>query len=127
METAVQKIAALSFIVVGLSHVLRPRVWAQFFSDLSRRGETASFYIVLMHLPMGAVIVAFHDVWRWPDVVLTVIGWGYVAKSLVYGLFPAFGLRMLARSSPERAWEFAAGGLPLTAYGCWLAYTAFAA
>ena len=127
METAIQKIAALSFIVVGLSHVLRPRVWAQFFNDLAARGETASLYIVLMHLPMGALVVAFHNVWRWPGVVLTIIGWGYVLKSLVYALFPAFGVRMLARTSQERAWEFALPGLFLTAYGGWLASAAFGA
>jgi uncharacterized protein YjeT (DUF2065 family) len=127
METAIEKMAALSFIVVGLSHIFRPRVWAQFFTDLARRGETASLYVVLMHLPVGTLIVAFHNVWHWPGVVLTVIGWGYVAKSLVYGLFPAFGLRMLSRVSTDRASGFIVPGLLLTAYGGWLAYRAFGA
>ncbi len=125
METAIQKIAALSFIVVGLSHVFRPRVWAQFFADLARRGETASLYIVLMHLPVGALIVAFHNVWRGAGLVVTIIGWGYVVKSLVYALFPAFGLRQIARVSVERAWEFAIPGLLMAGYGGWLAYRSF--
>lgn len=125
MEIAIQKLAAVSFIIIGLSHIFRPRVWAQFFIDLSRKGETASFYVVLMHLPMGALIVGFHNVWHGHAIVLTLIGWGYLVKSFVYALFPAHGLRMLARTSIERAWEFAVAGLLLFGYGCWLAYKAF--
>ena len=125
METAIQKIAAVSFIIIGLSHIFRPRVWAQFFIDLSRRGETASFFIVLMHLPMGAAIVGFHNVWRGHAVVLTLIGWGYLLKSLIYSLFPAFGLRMIARVSVERSWEFVPAGMLMAAYGGFLAYMSF--
>ena len=127
MEIAVQKIVAVSFIIIGLSHVFRPRVWAQFFIDLSRRGEAASLLIVLMTLPLGALIVGFHNVWRGHGLVVTLIGWGYLLKSLVYALFPAFGARMLARVSIEKAREFAIPGLAMTAYGGWLAYAAFGA
>lgn len=127
METSIQKIAAISFLVVGLSHVFRPRVWAQFFTDLGRKGEAASLFIVLLHLPMGALIVAFHNVWTGAPLVLTLVGWGYVLKSLVYALFPAYGLRMISRASVERAWGFAVTGALMAAYGGWLALSSFRA
>ena len=125
MESSIQIIAGVSFLVVGLSHVFRPRVWAQFFIDLRERGEVASFHVALMNLPLGTLIVAFHNVWRGAGLVLTLIGWAYILKSLVYFVWPRHGLRMLARVSLERAWEFAAGGVPLAAYGGFLLYTAF--
>lgn len=125
MESSIEVVAGISFLVVGLSHLMRPRVWAQFFIDLRERGEVASFHVALMHLTLGALIVAFHNVWRGAGLVLTLVGWAYVLKSLVYFVWPRHGLRMLARVSTERAWEFAAGGVALAAYGGFLLYTAW--
>jgi hypothetical protein len=31
METSIQKLVAISYLVIGLSHIVQPRVWAQFF------------------------------------------------------------------------------------------------
>lgn len=122
MEQSIRMIAGLSFVIVGLSHVARPRAWARFFIALAEKGEVGSFLVALLHLPVGALIVSLHNVWSGPHVVLTLIGWGYVTKSLVYFVFPGFAARVLARTSEERAWEFAAGGVPLAAYGAFLLY-----
>ena len=46
MESSIQIIAGVSFLVVGLSHLFRPRVWAQFFIDLRERGEVARLHEV---------------------------------------------------------------------------------
>lgn len=32
MPLAVQKLAAITFFLIGASHVLQPRVWAEFWS-----------------------------------------------------------------------------------------------
>ena len=123
MESGVEKIAAVCFVVIGLSHVVRPRAWAQFFMILSSKGEAGSFFTALLHLPIGALIVAFHNVWQGVPLVLTLIGWGYVIKSLVYFTFPGFGVRVLSRVSAERSWEFAIPGVLMVAYGGLLAYS----
>lgn len=34
MEIAIEKFAAINFIVMGLSHVIRPGAWVQFFQML---------------------------------------------------------------------------------------------
>lgn len=124
MERSIEIAVAVGFLVIGLSHLFQPRVWAQYFIDLRERGEVASFHVALMHLPLGALIVAFHNVWSGTGLVLTVIGWAYVLKSLVYFVWPRYGLRVLARVSVERAWGFAAAGALLIGYGAFLLYSA---
>jgi hypothetical protein len=111
METSIEKLVALSFLVTGLSHLLQPRAWAEFFIMLREKGETGSFINALLHFPMGALIVSFHNVWHgWP-LLVTLIGWSLVIKSTLYLTFPKVGLRSLARVSVERSWEFAVAGV----------------
>jgi len=111
MEDSVEKFVALSFLVTGLSHILQPRVWAEFFIGLREKGEVGSFLNGLLHFPMGAFIVSFHNVWHgWP-LLVTLIGWGLVIKSLVYLTCPKHGVKMLAPISVERSWEFVVAGV----------------
>src|SRR5215813_8269238 len=111
MELAVQKLAIVNFFVIGLSHIIQPRAWAQFFIDIREKGATGSFIIAFMHLPFGALIVAFHNVWHGLPMILTFIGYGSLLKSLVYFVFPKRGLKSLSRVSLEKSWEFVAGGI----------------
>src|SRR5215213_2157841 len=111
MELAVTRLAIICFFVIGVSHVVQSRVWAQFFIGLHGKGEVGSFLNALLHLPLGVLIVSCHNVWHGLPVVLTLIGWGLVLKSLIYFVFPRYGLRMLARISTERSWESVAAGI----------------
>ena len=111
MEIAVTILAIVCFLVTGVSHVLQSRVWARFFMYLHSKGEVGSFLNALLHFPLGVLIVSFHNVWRGFPVVLTLIGWGLVLKAVVYFVFPGYGVKVLARVSIERAWEFVVAGL----------------
>ena len=111
MELAVTKLASICFFVIGISHILQSRVWAQFFIDMRAKGEVASFLNALLHFPLGVLIVSFHNVWHGLPVVLTLIGWGLVLKSFIYFVFPRHGLRMLARVSMEKSWELVVAGV----------------
>lgn len=111
MEVAVTKLAIVCFFVIGVSHIVQPRVWVQFFMDLHSKGEVGSFLNALLHFPLGVLIVAFHNVWHGLPIVLTLIGWGLVLKSFIYFVFPGRGVRMLARVSMERSWEFVVAGV----------------
>ena len=110
MELAVTKLAIICFFVIGVSHIVQSRVWAQFFIDLHGKGEVGSFLNALLHFPLGVLIVSFHNVWHGLPVVLTLIGWGLVLKSFIYFVFPKYGLKMLARISMERSWESVVAG-----------------
>jgi len=111
MESAIQKLAIINFFVIGLSHIVQPRVWAQFFIDIREKGATGSFIAAFIHFPLGALIVAFHNVWQGLPMIFTLIGYGLVLKSLVYFVFPKRGLKSLSRTSIERSWEYVAAGI----------------
>lgn len=57
------------------------------------------------------LIVAFHNVWHGAPLVLTLVGYSLVLKSLGYFVFPKRGLKTLSRVSLERSWEFVVAGL----------------
>ena len=111
MEVAVTKLAIICFLIIGISHVVQPRVWVQFFMDLHSKGEVGSFLNALLHFPLGIIIVSFHNVWHGLPIVLTLMGWGLVLKSFIHFVFPRHGVKILARTAVERSWEFVVAGV----------------
>jgi hypothetical protein len=111
METSVEKLAAICFLVTGLSHIAQPRVWVRFFIMLREKQEVGSFLNGLVHFPLGAIIVAFHNVWHGFPMIVTIIGWGLVLKSTIYFVYPRHGVRMLAAISLEKSWQFVVAGV----------------
>ena len=125
MEQAIQVFAAVGFLVIGLSHLGQPKAWVAFFQALAARGTAGVFLEGLLLLNFGAIIVAFHDVWHGPAVVLTLIGWAQVLKGLSRLVAPQLGLRGLQRVTMERAWYFQVGGvfaLGLSGFLWWLRF-----
>lgn len=111
METSVEKLVAINFLVIGLSHLLQPRIWVRFFIMLREKGEVGSFLNGFVHFPLGAFVVAFHNVWHGViPTIVTFIGWGLVVKSTIYFTCPRFGTKMLATVALERSWHFAVAG-----------------
>jgi CDP-diglyceride synthetase len=111
METAVEKLAAICILVTGLSHIIQPHAWAEFFIMLREKGRVGSILCGLLHFPLGVIIVAFHNVWHGLPIVVTIMGWALLLKSVLYLIYPAHGMRMLARVSVERSWEFVVAGV----------------
>lgn len=111
MELAVTNVAIICFFVIGVSHIVQPRVWTQFFIELHSKGKVGSFLNALLHFPLGVIIVSFHNVWSGLPVVLTLIGWGLVLKGFIYFAFPGYGVKMLSRVSMERSWGFVVAGV----------------
>jgi hypothetical protein len=62
---------------------------------------------------LGGVIVAFHNTWSGIPVLLTLVGWCLLIKRLIRFCAPNYALRMMARVSVERSWEFQAAGAAL--------------
>ena len=102
MEQAVQIFAIINFVVIGLSHIVQPKAWVEFFVLLRERGNAGVFATAFLSLVFGSIIVAFHNVWTGIPAVLTVVGWAQVLKALIYFTFPAYGLRKLQIPSHER-------------------------
>jgi hypothetical protein len=111
MEHAIQIYAIINLTVIGISHVVRPRVWVDLFVLLRERGEAGVFAIALLNLMFGSIIVAWHNVWTGLPLVLTVWGWANVLKAFLYFTFPAVGLRRIQSVSHERAGQIVGGGI----------------
>jgi hypothetical protein len=116
MERAVQVFAIVNFVVIGVSHVVRPRVWVDFFVRIRAHGEAGVFAVAFLSLIFGSIVVAFHPVWSGIPLVLTLVGWAQVVKALLYFTFPAYGLRKLQIPSPERPGLFALPGVVFLAF-----------
>ena len=116
MERAIEIYAGIQFLVIGLSHVCQPRAWVDFFVLLRSKGLPGVLANAFLSLVFGSIIVAFHNVWTGLPMVLTIVGWAQVVKSLVGFVLPQVSMRGLQRVSMERAWEFQVAGamfLPL--------------
>lgn len=111
MQTAVELFAVINFLIIGLSHIFAPRVWADFFERLRQWGEPGVFAVAFLSLMFGSIVTAFHNVWSGIPAVLTFLGWAQVLKALIYFVFPSFGLRRIAMVPPEKAHLFAYGGV----------------
>jgi hypothetical protein len=122
MERSVEILAIVFFGVVGLSHILQHKAWAEFFLLLRGKGEAGAFVDGFLNLPLAGFIIGFHNVWSGIPLVLTLVGWGLLIKSLIRFCAPKQALRLIARVSLERSWEFQIAGAFLVALAGLLGY-----
>jgi hypothetical protein len=122
VERAIELFACIQFLIVGLSHLLQPRVWVAFFIALRGKGLPGVFANGFLSLIFGSMIVAFHNVWTGLPMVLTVVGWAQVVKALVNFVAPKIALRGMQRIALDRAWEFQVAGAIALALSGLLAY-----
>ena len=111
MEAGIERLAALAFVITGLSHIAAPRAWARFFIAMREQGEVAGLLNAYLHIPLGLLILAFHPVWSGPGLLVTLIGCALTLKGTLYFLWPALAVRSLAHVSEERAGRFRVAGL----------------
>jgi uncharacterized protein YjeT (DUF2065 family) len=122
MERSVEVLAVVLSGVMGLSHILQPKAWAEFFILLRGKGEAGAFVDGFLNLPLAGVIIGFHNVWSGIPAVLTVLGWCLLIKSLIRFCAPRLALRMMSRVSVERSWEVQVAGLALLVLGGLIGY-----
>jgi len=93
MHHAIQSYTLITFVVVGLSHLLRPRDWADTYARLHRLGPTGAFINGGLSLLPGAALVAAHPVYAGPAIIVTLLGWALVLKGSVCLVAPSVALR----------------------------------
>src|SRR5438309_10246403 len=110
MGRSVEIVASILFGVIGLSHILQPKAWVEFFILLRGKAAAGAFMDGFLNLLLGAIIVGFHNIWSGIPVVLTLLGWGVLIKGLIRVCAPKQGVRMMARVYVERSWAFQVAG-----------------
>ena len=76
----------------------------------------------LLNLPLGGVIVGFHNTSSGIPAVLTLVVWCLLIKGLIRFCAPKQALRMMARVSVEQSWEFQVAGIGLVVLAGLLGY-----
>lgn len=125
MRDAIQVFAVINLLAIGLSHALQPRAWAELFTRLREKGRPGALLVGGLHLLFGAIIVAGHPVWHGIPIVLTLLGWGWTTKGVLYLCFPELGLKSMGRVDPDRPRGFVVAGVALIAIAALLAWPRF--
>ena len=125
MEKAIQIFASVNFLVIGLSHVFQRNMWVDYFAKLHSLGKLGAFAEGFLYLNIGALIVSCHNVWTFPDVALTLIGWVFVLKSMFRFITPAGVLKIYGRMGHERAWQIQVAGAFMLPLSVFLMFCAF--
>lgn len=122
MERSVEVLAVILSGVIGLSHILQPMAWVEFFILLRGKGEAGVFVDGFLNLPVAGLIIGFHNVWSGIPAVLTLVRWCLLIKSLIRFCAPKLALRMMSRVSVERSWEVQVAGAALVVLGGLIGY-----
>lgn len=114
---AVQALLAIPFVLMGLSHIVQPAMWRDYFTRLHAQGPPAIVTRTFtLELWPALLLVVFHRVWSGPAVILTLYGYALLLKIVVSLLVPRIGLRSLALADKGDN-GFRAGGIVLVALG----------
>lgn len=117
----IQKVAALFFLVLGLSYLLNARLWAGYAKTLLDEPQRL-LPILWVTLPVGLVIVFLHNVWSGWAIIITLAGWIISIKSAFYLLFPQVVKLFSGWSEDELRHYLLGGGVFMTVLGAALVY-----
>jgi hypothetical protein len=108
--------ALIHLALMGLSHVLHHRAWAEFFIRLRGMGYGGVFVHGFLSLGFGSMILAFHRVWSGAAMALTILGALYLVKTVQCFLLPEVSMRSLNRVTVEGSRVFIGAGVMLLAF-----------
>ena len=112
----VQALLAFPFLLMGISHIVQPTMWRQFFRYLHNLGSTGViFRTFALELTPAIVLITFHQVWTGPAILISLYGWILMLKVSMSLLIPSLGLRSLAMANREASPDFTIAGVLLIA------------
>ena len=103
MERGVELLAGLVLLLTCASHITAPGAWARLFDRIRSSGDQAGLATAAIHLSLGLIIVAFHNVWSAPGIWVTLIGWALLLKGTLHLLFPQLAQRSLSLAGEGEA------------------------
>ena len=125
-ELGIERLAALVLLLTGLSHITAPAAWRTLFERIGK-SDAPGLATAAIHLPLGLLIAAFHNIWSGPELIFTLIGWALLIKGSLHLLFPQVAMKSLAIAGTgeeaERRYQLAGVIMtPLAAILMWLAW-----
>jgi len=111
MERAIEILAVIQLTVIGLSHIVHHRAWAEFFIWLRSKGTAGVFANGFLSLTAGSLVFSFHRIWSGIPLVLTVFALLNLLKAANCFLLPELAMRSMQRVSVERSREFVVAGV----------------
>ncbi len=121
----VQAVVAPAFLLMGLSHLVQPRLWVRFF-EVVRQTGVAACIIPMYTLPLALVLIVGHNVWVWDwPLFLTIAGWGMTIKCTLHLLVPGFADRVLEKNMAKTARGYQVAGAIMTFFGGILTWQAW--
>lgn len=118
MEIEVRILSIICFVIIGISHLLQPGVWISFFKFLISKHYVGAFLNGFISLPIGVLIVSFHNVWTGIPLMLTLMGWCYILKSVICFALPAISLKTMRKVEKDIKWQMQlAGGILIVIAG----------
>ncbi|MEQ2006618.1 MAG: hypothetical protein ABMA26_07465 [Limisphaerales bacterium] len=128
VELLIERVIAVGLLVIGLSHWLRAQMWADLLESW-RQNRFLPFFLGWLYLTLGTVIALGHNVWAWDvTVIVTLLGWAWTLKGILYLLWPDFLVRILERrmtAGQNHARKFALAGGFMAVVGSLLVWRVF--
>ena len=117
-QSIVQFVSFIACVPMGLSHIVRPALWVDFFARVHSEGTAGLVGKVLaVELWPALILVGLHQVWWGPGIVLTLYGWAQFTKVWLALLAPEIGMRSLAMAQTKGERGFVLGGVMLMLVG----------
>lgn len=113
MEANIRLIVIFSYLIIGISHLIQPLAWVEFFKKLLTYGKIGAFVNGFITLPIALLIVGFHQVWTGWAILVSVLGYAHLIKAAMAFCFPDHSLQNMKRVSVERVHEFQIAGAVL--------------
>lgn len=122
ISQAVELLVAINLLVTGLSHLLQPKIWIEFFEFLHKKGNTGNLFNGMLSLGFGSFIVSFHFIWNWPEVLVTIYGLLLTIKGLIYLCFPKMGIKSIGKINSESGNKFRIAGVIMIVFAGWIVF-----
>lgn len=101
MEHALELMAGICFLALGISSVWRAEDWIHWAKNQQAKGRNGSLSLGMIALLFGSFILAFHPVWQGLPLVLTLLGVLAIIKGCMMLAFPGWLPGQLERLFPH--------------------------
>ncbi|MCV6603870.1 MAG: hypothetical protein OIF34_01090 [Porticoccaceae bacterium] len=121
MSLTITHITAWMILLMGLSVVINPRGWQQLFNDTLENPRRA-MPLFLFFLFFGLFIITQHDLWRGKGLVVSIIGWATVIKSMIYLCVPQVMAKFRHFAEPKSLPLMRIAGVAWVLVGAWILF-----